>query len=124
MQDITKIKTENQDLREGAFRKGDCLLQHSEVSERRLRRAWTKDTEEWMELGTTQGMRLAMNRQLCRDLAYQMPPPRTAGSNRQRGSQSPEGVILAGVQHGEVQHVSPLHQLSIKPPIHLPTENF
>jgi len=33
------------------------------------------------------------------------------------------GVILAGVQHGEVWHVSPLYQLPIKPPVHLPTEN-
>jgi len=76
-------------LREGAFRKEDHLLQHSEVSERRLRRAWTKDTEEWMELGTRQGMRLTTNMQLCREVAYQTPPLklRTTDSNGQRGSQ-------------------------------------
>lgn len=76
-------------MRESAFRKEDHLFQYSEVSERRLRRAWTKDTEEWMELGTGQGMRLATNMQSCRDLAYQTPPlkPRTADSNGQRGSQ-------------------------------------
>lgn len=81
-------------MRESAFRKEDRLLQHSEVSERRLRRAWTKDTEEWMELGTSQGMRLAMNIQLCRDLAYQTPTfkPRTA--DKQRAKRKPEAVSL------------------------------
>lgn len=44
------------------------------------------------------------------------------GKEEARSCQSPEGVILAGVQHGEAWCVSPLHQLPIKPPVHLPTE--
>lgn len=53
---LTGIKKKNQDLRESAFGKGDHLLLHSGVSERRPGRARTKDTEEWMELGTSQGV--------------------------------------------------------------------
>lgn len=53
---FTGIKRKTQGWREGAFGKGDHLLQHSEVSERRPGRARTKDTEEWMELGTSQGV--------------------------------------------------------------------
>lgn len=86
---LLNMKRGKQALRESAFRKEDHLFQHSEVSERRLRRARMKGTEERMELGTSQGMRLAMNMQLRRGLAYQPPPltPRRADSNGQRGSQ-------------------------------------
>lgn len=84
---LTRTERENQGLRQGAFRKGDRLLRHSEVSERRQRRVWAKDTEEWLELGTSQERRLAVNMQLCRGLASQPPPARTAEGNRHRGSQ-------------------------------------
>lgn len=45
--DLTGLKKTKQELREGAFGRGDHLLQHSEVSERRLVRAQRTWSSGW-----------------------------------------------------------------------------
>lgn len=49
-------RKKKQELREGDLGRGDHLVQHSEVSERRLGGAQKKDMEQWMELGPSQGV--------------------------------------------------------------------